>query len=336
MENLEKIKQEIEQNPSQMHVDNEGFTITSRVLDIALELPVEDTLDCVDTVQKVFEYNIQLPIMPRMFSSKLLELGMSAYKSKNFEIAEKIFMILSDSGDSNGKNNYAYMIRRNETVEKSDALLIKAIRLLKDGVVEKESFSFVNLALLLAIRCGSDSDWKLSDELMKKMSDDNVFGVQRWWEDVGNVGETEGLLVHFFLLRHNKIPKSVFGDIEQLSKKLSEEIEGFPEWLIVRPRFNSLDAIFETILDDDFEENLAKYLDNMPRNRVAAEEILQEMTQWDEWELYKVLLQDYVLFLTKDEISKTIHAYKKKFMIPLSRFVDESQFKDIEKESEED
>lgn len=233
MEELRKITQEIGQNPSLMHIDNDGFIIVSRVLDIALNLPVEEISDCICTIQKVFEYNKHLPDMPNMFSSKLLQLGMSAYTLKSFEIAEKVFLILSDSGDSNGKNNYAYMIRRKETKENSDELLIKAVRLLRDGVLKNEPFSFVNLALLLAIRFGDDSDWRLSDELIKKMPENNMFGVQSWWEDVGNNGDVEGLLVHFFLLRHNKIKKSIFGDLEQLSIKLSMEIKNFPKWLMV-------------------------------------------------------------------------------------------------------
>lgn len=242
----------------------------------------------------------------------MLQLGMSAYASKKYEIAEKTFSYLSDSGDSNGKNNYAYMIRRKETVKNSGTMLIKAIQLLKEGIIQKEPFSYMNLALLLALRCGKDSDWKFADELAEKMPDDNISSIQGWWENVGSVGDVEGLLVHFFLLRHKKIKKSIFGDVEQLSQKLSSELDYFPDWLIVLPRFSSLDDLFDTMLDDDFEENLSRYLEKMPRDRKSAEEILEEMTQWDKWELYRILLQEYMEFLSPEEVAKTVQAYRKK------------------------
>ena len=118
--------------------------------------------------------------------------------------------------------------------------------------------------------------------------------------------------------------------------KAQQEDEHFPTWLTVESKFNSLDDVFETIMNDDFDETLTKYLDNMPRNREAAEEILEEMTQWDDWKLYKVLLQEYINFLTQDEIAKTIRAYKKIFSIPLSSIMDESDFKVIDEEIAED
>ena len=90
------------------------------------------------------------------------------------------------------------------------------------------------------------------------------------------------------------------------------------------------------MLEDDFEDSLRKYLEKMPRTRESAEEILKEMTQRDEWELYKTLLQDFVEFLSREEISKTITAYKKKFMIPLSNIVDESSLEMTDEDNVED
>ncbi len=336
MDNLKELKNKIAKEPSQMHVDNSGFAIASEVLDIALSSTADEVEECLDILSKVFALNNQLPNMPLMFSSKLLQVGMSKYSSKEFKVAERIFSMLSEHGDSNGKNNYAYMIRRNETTDKSEELLIKAIYLLKEGVINKEPFSFVNLALLMALRFGGEDDWKLSDDLMKEMPDTSVFSVRSWWADVANDGDVEGFLVHYFLLRHKKMDKSDLGDKEQLSKKLSEEIEGFPEWLIVQPRFESLDDVFDAMLEEDFDDSLTKYLNNMPRTRKSAEEILEEMTQWDEWDLYKTLLQDYMEFLTPEEIRKTIRAYKKKFIMPLSSILDESVIKDLDQDSSEE
>ena len=251
-------------------------------------------------------------------------IGLESYQNGDMISAATAFSIMCDYGNSTGRNNYAYMIRRGEIPKGTEKSIIDAIKLLKPGIYDSVPFAFVNMALLFAINLGTDSDWKISDELMEKLPGDNSFGVQSWWEDIGNKGEIEGLLVHYYLLRHKKITKSVFGDLEVLSKKLVEGIKTFPEWLIVYPRFKSLDDVFGIMLENDFEDSLRKYLDNMPRTRESAEEILKEMTQWDEWELYKTLLQDFVEFLSREEISKTITAYKKKFMIPLSSIVDES------------
>lgn len=251
-------------------------------------------------------------------------IGLESYQNGDMISAATAFSIMCDYGNSTGRNNYAYMIRRGEIPKGTNRSIIDAIKLLKPGLYDSEPFAFVNMALLFAINLGTDSDWNISDELMEKLPGDNSSGVQGWWEDVGKKGDIEGLLVHYYLLRHKKITKSVFGNLEDLSNKLAEKIKTFPEWLIVYPRFKSLDDVFEIMLEDDFEECLRKYLDSMPRTRESAEEILKEMTQWDEWELYKTLLQDFAELLSREEISKTITAYKKKFMIPLSSIVDES------------
>ena len=182
-----------------------------------------------------------------------------------------------------------------------------------------------------------DIDWRSQNAAdADKMAHVNISSVQSWWEDVGSEGDVEGLLVHFFLLRHGKIKKSIFGDVEQLSQRLSSELDNFPDWLIVLPRFSSLDDLFDTMLDDDFEENLSRYLEKMPRNRKSAEEILEEMTQWDEWELYRILLQEYMEFLSPEEVTKTVQAYRKKFIIPLSSIIDENDLKIADEASAED
>lgn len=321
---LDSIIEIISKDPKQMHVDNDGFILTSALLDTASEATGEELSACIRVLNQIFSHNSDLPEMPRMFSSKLLGLGLQAYSVKDYQNAEALFRILSTGGDLDGKNNLAYMIRRGETSDSSAEQLLYAITILRDGIKNGEPFSYVNQALLFALHFGNDKDWHLADDLMEALPDRNIESVQNWWQDIGNEDDIEGFLVHYFLLRHKKIKSSALGIIDELSDKLSKKIKSFPDWLIVQPRFSSLDDVFETMLDDDFEENLSYYLDRMPRDRKAAEEILEEITQWDEWELYRVLLQDYASFLTSEEIQNIIRAYKKKFMIPLSNIVDES------------
>lgn len=237
---------------------------------------------------------------------------------------------IQSSKDSaiSSKNNLAYIIRRNEAPCSSLFSISEITDLLENGLENEDLFSAVNMALTFILRSGEEQDWRLADELFANLKENDIdfFDVISWWENVDKSGDVEGALVHFFLLRHKKIEKSSLGNIEQLSQKLSEEIKSFPVWLTVGTGFKSLDSIFETMLDANFEENLKEYLNNMPRNREAAEEILNEITQWDEWELYRVILQDYAEYLTKNEISKIISAYKKKFMTPLSDIIDEREF----------
>lgn len=324
MMTLDSIVEIISKDSKQMHVDNDGFILTSALLDTANTTTGEELSACIRVLNQIFSHNSDLPEMPRMFASKLLGLGLRVYIAKDYHNAEELFRILSTSGEIDGKNNLAYMIRRGETSDTSPEQLLYAVRILKDGIESGEPFSYVNQALLFALCFGSETDWRLADDLMEALPDTNIESVQSWWQDLGNEDDVEGFLVHYFLLRHRKIKSSSLGLIEDLSATLSEKLEVFPDWLVVQPRFKSLDDVFETMLDDDFEDNLSRFLDKMPRNREAADEILEEITQWDEWELYRVLLQDYASFLTPEEIQNTIRAYKKKFMIPLSSIVDES------------
>lgn len=78
---------------------------------------------------------------------------------------------------------------------------------------------------------GSDLDWQLADEIMKHLPKNNTMNIVGWWSDVAQAGEIEGFLVHFFLLRHDKIDQSSLGSIKSLAVRLKKSIKGFPEWL---------------------------------------------------------------------------------------------------------
>ena len=329
MVELEKIKVAMENNPSVMDAKCEGFSIVSEILNMALIVPKEQVLECIEIAEMVFSYNSDLPDMPLTFERDLFKIGFMAYTTKSFETAEKTFSILSQCGNAEGRNYYAFMIRRKETKEKSDDMLIKAVHLIREGIAENDAFSFVNMGLLLALEYGDDEDWLLCDDLIKSIPKTQTEDVLTWWKKIGIHGDIEEVLVNYFLLRHGKIKKSSFGSKKKISDFLSEKIPNFPQWLKEESHFSSLDAVFDTMLDDDFDENLTEYFKDMPLSRKAAEEIMAEMKIWDEWELYRVLLQNYISFLTNDEIKKIIRAYKKKFLMPLSTIIDESTLNNI-------
>ncbi len=162
---------------------------------------------------------------------ELLNLGFDSYNGNHLLIAEILFELLSDNGNTNGKNNLAYMIRRKEVSEKSEYKPIDALKLLRFGVEANDPFSFVNTALTLALCFGTEADWRLADEIMEKLPAVRLEGVVRWWLDVARSGEIEGVLVHYLLLRHNKITQSDLGTLKSMSFELCADINEFPEWL---------------------------------------------------------------------------------------------------------
>ena len=194
--------------------------------------------------------------------------------------------------------------------------------MLRDGIQANRPGPFVHAALIFALSLGTEEDWHLADGLMKLVPPAGVAPIQRRWSYGGHRDSLECMLVHYFLLRHHKIDRSGYGTAEAMSRRLAAGIATFPEWLRTAPRFSSLAEVFENFLQDDFEDSLTAYLAEMPRNRASAQEILEEMGQWDEWLLYQALLQDFRGFLTKEEMGRVTEDYTKKFSVPLSAIMD--------------
>ena len=247
----------------------------------------------------------------------LTALGFDAYQKGVFSVAEIAFKILSDSGDSSGRNNYAYMLRRGEALSFQKNPQLHAIILLREGVKEKEPFSFVNEALAFALCFGSDSDWQIADEIMKNLPATNTMSIVRWWYDIAKTGDIEGLLVHFFLLRHQKIEHSDLGSIKSIALRLANRIDGFPEWLAKDYTIETLDDVIECLNDPDFDTILEDFLKKMPCSRANVEEMLETVSALDLWPVYNKLLTDCVALLSPEELAKLKADYKGKFSIPL-------------------
>lgn len=199
----------------------------------------------------------------------------------------------------------------------SDTSLTQVLLALRDGIQASQPLSMVRAALVFALSLGTDEDWHLADGLMELTPEAEALRLQSQWGPDAGADSREGMLVHYFWLRHRKIRKSEWGTAEDLSRRLSWEIATFPEWLKMTPRFSSLAEVFQIFLEEDFEDSLSAYLKVMPRNRASAQEILREMGQWDEWLLYQTLLQDFRRFLSKEELDRVMENYKKKFFVPL-------------------
>lgn len=247
----------------------------------------------------------------------LTSLGLEAYQKRSFSVAEIAFRILSDSGDSNGRNNYAYMLRRGEAGSSINNPQLYAVILLREGVKEYEPFSFVNEALAFCLCFGSNADWQIADDIMRNLPETNTISIVNWWSDIAKTGEIEGLLVHFFLLRHEKIEHSDLGSIKSIALRLAKSIDGFPEWLAKDYAIKTLDDVIECMDDPDFDTILEDYLEKMPCSREGVEEMLEAISALDLLPVYNKLLTDCVSLLTPEKLAKLKADYKEKFSIPL-------------------
>lgn len=152
-------------------------------------------------------------------------LGMEAYSKKKYELAEKAFK------DSDSKNNLAYIIRRGEVKDSTEYSLKYVAELLKDGVHEKEPFSMINMALLWALNVKGEDNWKLADNIMSMVPRDNVSSALDWWLGVARNGDAEGYLVHYWMLKHNKIDKTLLGSKAELLDRIVSEINDIPDFM---------------------------------------------------------------------------------------------------------
>lgn len=192
-----------------------------------------DKASCLELLERIYkiEENDDSFWLALSMSFGLLSVGYHAYENNSFHLAECVFRLLSLMGDSNGKNNYAYMIRRDEVFDPSKHNYSEAALLLREGVVNREAFSMVNMALLFALHLNKEDDWKIADELISLISPSNAGSICSWWQGVAESGDAEGLLVHLWLLRHKKIESSVLGPRMELANRLSVKISRFPNWM---------------------------------------------------------------------------------------------------------
>lgn len=232
MQDIKRILEMISKDSSVMEIGKDGFSLASQLLDIAgADIASYDRRRAIDTFEKICDVNRNVLNFSAMFAEKLTSIGMSAYVSEEYYIAETVFRLLAESDDILAKNNYAYMIRRREIADITDKDHLKALKLLRGGVQKGEAFSTVNMALVFALMIGDDESWHLADDIMKNLSKFGGMQIQYWWESLAKKEDIEGYLVHFFLLRHKQIEQSRLGSIGSIAVQVKMNIEGFPEWL---------------------------------------------------------------------------------------------------------
>lgn len=97
-------------------------------------------------------------------------------------------------------------------------------------------------------------------------------------------------------------------------------------------KYYSLDNVFDDVSEEYFSDILDDYLEHMPGTRESALEIINEMDSYDCWDLYKTLFEDFLEFLTKDELKAAVEKYNKTFdlsLLPLEAHLDESIIKSL-------
>lgn len=244
----------------------------------------------------------------------ILGFSMESYEAKDYATAFYGFLKGAQMGSVDAKNNLAYMIRRNEYEVDGLDVATTALKLLMSGVKEKEPFSIVNTALVLCLLLKDDQDWQTADKLFGYVTEKEQ-SVCNWWANLGE--EIEGYLVHFFLLRHEKIEQSNLGSIKSIAMRLVNSIDGFPEWLAKDYAIETLDDVTDCLDDPDFDSILEDFLERMPCSRESVDEMLETVSALDLWPVYRKLLTDCVALLTPEELAKLKADYKEKFSIPL-------------------
>ena len=248
------------------------------------------------------------------YAHVLHSIAFEEYDVGNIDFAEYLFRSACDLVDVNSlNNNLAYVLRR----KLDDSInSCEIITLLLPGVQEREPFCIINMGLLFALNLSTPIDWKTADDLFALLPNE-LTGADSWWEKLGKNNESEGYLVHFFLLRHGKIEQSSLGSTKSLAMRLAKSIDGFPEWLAKDYAIETLDDVIECLDAPDFDTILEDFLEKMPYSRESVEEMLETVSNLDLWPVYNKLLTDCVALLTPEELAKLKADYKEKFSIPL-------------------
>lgn len=248
------------------------------------------------------------------YAHVLHTIALDEYKSGNVDFAEYLFRSAYDLSDGDTfNNNLAYVLRRERD---GWANSCEIMTLLLPGVQKKAPFCLINMGLLFALKMSTPKDWETADELFSLLPA-GLSGADSWWEKLGKNGDSEGYLVHFFLLRHGKIRQSSLGSIKSIVQHLKRNLKEFPEHFAREYALQTLEDVIQCREDADFDEILEDFLDKMPHSRESVDEMLKILSDWDLWPVYYKLLTDCTAALTPDETARLKAAYAEKFLIPL-------------------
>lgn len=324
MKTLSEIKKIISDDKPSALVENKGGEL---IVDLLCFIENERTtlidgksskqiIEALQLLEAVCNANPIDAVFP-LYETHLNSLAMEEYHKGNFEISEIAFKLLSLSAKDSHTNNYAYVIRRGEVIDETKYSVSKILKLLKSGVRNKSGFSITNFALTLSMKCRDDDSWRLAYDLMKVISGYEIMSVSSWWEDIAQKGEIEGYLVHFFLLKHDKIDESSLGSLKSISYRILKKIPDIPKWLCEKIEFDDIDEIIDLIDTNEFDDIIYEYLNGMDNTRNSAEELLSFVDSYDVYYVYEKLLVDFRKHLSNKEIDDLIAKCKEKFSLPV-------------------
>ena len=131
--------------------------------------------------------------------------------------AEYIYRLLCLVGHRRARAKLGAMIRRGDIARPWAYSREEAVRLLEEGVKEKDPCAAVHLALLCAPGPGEDAgDWSNAEDVLKSLTPTGAYEVKEHWANWDLCGYVEGPLVHFLLMLFGKIEVpagTVFSDL---------------------------------------------------------------------------------------------------------------------------
>ena len=299
-------------NPGPLFLDDNKILVTDLLKSFFNEeayLVRNQILQLIGMVRKASEIDISA------YAHILHSIAFNEHEAGNVDFAEYLFRSACDLADDTMlNNNLAYVLRRKTNQNGINSYEI--ITLLFNGVQNKEPYSLINMGLHFSLNLSTVKDWKTADDLFSLLPDD-LNGADSWWEKLGQDGDIEGYLTHFFLLRYNKIEDSILGSSRGIAYRLHKQLEGFPDYLIEEYKLKSLEEVIECLNDSEFDSMLDEYLDEMPCSREAADEILHVIDTYDILPIYIKLFTFFSTFLTDEETIRLQTDFKDKFDVPL-------------------
>lgn len=165
-----------------------------------------------------------------IINSELFSVGWDAYSNGNKKLTADawILKLEYDSDSVDLKNNLSYMIRRGEIPNHT---IKNALIFLKEGAVNRNPFSLLNLSLVFLLNF--KEEYSFADKLVSYIKD--YVGVYGWWSDLYKTEkDPEGALVLCLLNRHGfcRDTEEIINECVSVCKS---EYSYLPTWIYSTP-----------------------------------------------------------------------------------------------------
>lgn len=166
----------------------------------------------------------------RLMSATIGTIGYDLYDKNAPKLAESSFRVAVDLySESSVRTNLAYVCRRHrDEVSTSD---VEVIDLLLEGVKKRNPYSLINMALHFAQNLGLEADWKLADRMIGLIKSDekDTDSAAKWWNELAQKADDEGILVLCWLERHGKATADA--ELREKAAGLRQRCPQIPQWI---------------------------------------------------------------------------------------------------------